>query len=1053
MPTVFIASRLHKIEIDGTDMSSMVIDGGVSEDKVTQDGVVTKSGSLTLQYDGTEHLDPRENSKFVRGKKVALWMQNTSGELEKFATLYLTKDGAWDGAWTLKLDLTCILGYLSDRTAPDDKSGVCPGTATRKNTVIQKLLNEALTSVPGKCVRTSVPGILTTPPEKGNASYISLAGQIAFSEGYALKTDPDGCIFSGKIESNPTRTIAVIRTDTNAIEYTLQGSGELPPNRIQFQQTQKKLDKVPNSRTTISKRYGAAAEAGVTDSTADRTVLLEETTTVEVLNPGSRTRTRTTTVKRAKGLALPLFRAGEVGLYSESEKIVETHRYEKGGDDACKDGGQGRLISSLTEIWKQRGSPDALGEWYGLHRIEGTIVYYPDGNGGEAMYFSNPSDLILVERHLRTHKYLDQGGDGITIVGGSNEKQSQRKNLNTWTETRYYKLAGKLYPRAWKLSVNYTSSDVSLVVFAGVDREEWRRSFPDEWEKETTQTRALGESNSQAVDSQYQLYLQGKLSILDVRNAATRVGSGTIEREFGNSGQLNPPAADRFPAENEATEESTDRELRLRDYSGYELGKQSKRSISIPFLTPGGNVTTSSITTTVNDRGILPLNQNIPPLLDEEIVSTKGFPVSFGSAAQRIGNLVAALIWGRSKGAKISTDLRDWMFDLPIAPAVEVVEFDPISRTYKRYKYIVDGLTLAFDGKETKTEFDLIYLGRIGDPIPTTIFAAPSIVASTTLNISALATDLSIGTPIVVGSTVAVTTTAPVAPDTSAISVVALSAGISSGQSIVLDGQVFSVTASAIAGATAISVSAIAVVSREVPTGTTGRAGQTYFLADDAPAGSTALILSEPLATSTTSSTPIVFDTPGLTPPFLQEIDLDSYSIFTCELETPRASNEPLELESNLILVSELYSFPLLESNTISTSSLTEVEILQSNLIPSSVLDVFEAIILESSLISSSELDTFDATALDSYLISISELEPQTDLDSSAIFTSNLNPQVDLESNFIPIAELNLVDLLESNLVSSSELTDDFPRTNLDSSLISSSEFEEDDAAILFLLG
>lgn len=1046
MPTVFITSRPHKIEIDGTDMSSMVVDGGVSEDKVTQDGVVTKSGSLTLQYDGTEHLDPRENSKFVRGKKVALWMQNISGELEKFATLYLTKDGAWDGAWILKLDFTCILGYLSDRSAPDDKSDVCPGTATRKNTVIQKLLNEALTSVPAKCIRTSVPGILLTPPEKGNASYISLAGQIAFSEGYALKTDPDGCIFSGKIEANPTRTIAVIRTDTNAIEYTFQGSGELPPNRIRFQQTQKKVNKVPNSRTVISKRYGAAAEAGVTGSSADNTILLEETTTTETINPGSRTRTRTTIVKRAKGLALPLFRSGDTSLYSQSEKIVETHRYEKGGDDACKDGGKGRLISSTVETWKQRGSPDALGEWYGLHRIEGITAYYSDGNGGEAMYVSNPADLLLVERRITTYKYLDQGGDGITISGGDGEDKIERANLNTWKETRYFKIAGKLYPRAWKLSTSYTSGDVSSLVFAGVDREEWRRSFPDEWEKETTQTRALGESNSQAVDSQYQLYLQGKISILDVRSAATRVGSGTVEREFGNSGQLNPPAADRFPAEHEVTEEGVDREIRLRDYSGYELGKQSERAISIPYLTPGGNVTTSSTTTTVNGQGILTSSDGTP-------VSTKGFPASFGSAAQRIGNLVAALIWGRSKGAKISTDLRDWMFDLPIAPAVEVVEFDPISRTYKRYKYIVDGFTLAFDGKETKTEFDLIYLGKIGDSIPTTIFAAPSIAASTTLNISALATDLSIGTPIVVGSAVAVTTTAPVAPDTSTIFVAALSAGISSGQSIVLDGQVFSVTANAIAGATAIPVRAIDVISREIPVGTTGRAGQTYFLADDAPAGSTALILSEPLATSTTSSTPIVFDTPGLTPPFLQEIDLDSYAIFSCELETPRASNEPLDLESNLIFTTELQPSVELKSNTVFASELTEVEILQSNLIASSELDLFEATVLESNFIPSSELDTFDATALDSFLISASELEPQTDLDSSAVFTSSLDPQVDLESNLILTTELNLVDLLESHIISSSALTDDFPRTDLTSNSISSSELEEDDAAILFLLG
>jgi hypothetical protein len=393
------------------------------------------------------------------------------------------------------------------------------------------------------------------------------------------------------------------------------------------------------------------------------------------------------------------------------------------------------------------------------------------------------------------------------------------------------------------------------------------------------------------------------------------------------------------------------------------------------------------------------------------------------------------------------------MFDLPIAPAVEVVEFDPISRSYKRFKYIVDGFTLAFDGKETKTEFDLIYLGKIGESIPTTIFAAPSIVASTTLNIGALATDLSIGTPIIVGSTVAVTTTAPVAPNASTISVVALSAGISSGQSIVLDGQVFSVTANAIAGATAISVSPTSVISREVPPGTPGRAGQTYFLADDAPAGSTALILSQPLTTNTSSSTPIAFDAPGLTPPFLQEIDLDSYAIFSSKLETPRASNEPLDLESNLILTTELQPSVELESQIVFTSELAEVEILRSNLVAFSELDVFEATILESNFIPSSNLDTFDATALDSSLISVSELEPQVDLESSAIFSSSLDPQVDLESSFILTTELNLVDLLEANIISSSELTDDFPRTDLTSNSISSSELEEDDAAILFLLG
>lgn len=355
----------HKLQIliGSEDWSRSLVSFDAGQDQRSMNGLILTTGTLVLGsvigIPGS--LNPRSadgRTRWWRGQLIQVWCTDSSGTLVKHrhGHLYILKAPLPPQDGTLTIDLGCIMSLRNFAQPDDDKSGVEPGVYRDRTEIVNSLLSAA--GCPN-CIDEIPDYPLNTPQPKQGGSYVEQAGLIAFGGLASLYQDGNGNIRVASNRLNVSESVEAITIGHDEVNYEASEGSETPCEIIKCVGAEKTLIDNWTTERSISEEYGPAAI--VDPGAGNRVILLKRTETEETTNDDGKRRTEL--VQAPAGIVAP-------DAFKKSLRIVldsyteELHRYE---DYATAT--QGGTPSTAAKLWKilttvQRLFPAAAPEHY-----------------------------------------------------------------------------------------------------------------------------------------------------------------------------------------------------------------------------------------------------------------------------------------------------------------------------------------------------------------------------------------------------------------------------------------------------------------------------------------------------------------------------------------------------------------------------------------------------------------------------------------------------------------------------------------------------------------
>lgn len=252
----------YKLTIAGADYTTAFSEGQFSTSPFNEgDGLLLLTGQITLgQHNAL--LNPRLNKKLKPGNEVRLELLPGGLRAPLFGTMFIA-NSAYDAEQRkATLELTCLLGLLN--YASFNEVGVCienqeEGIAL--SAAIRQLL--VLAGIPATSIYVTIPGTLyeTRTIDQGS-SFVQLAGELAFSQGYVLYQDRFGIIQQQKVSDKFAKTGAVLGlAESQLLQYTQKSdSTGVPPGVTRVSGNRLwpiKPDSATYSKSITNGQYGA----------------------------------------------------------------------------------------------------------------------------------------------------------------------------------------------------------------------------------------------------------------------------------------------------------------------------------------------------------------------------------------------------------------------------------------------------------------------------------------------------------------------------------------------------------------------------------------------------------------------------------------------------------------------------------------------------------------------------------------------------------------------------------------------------------------------------
>ncbi|BAS55384.1 hypothetical protein NIES2135_53310 [Leptolyngbya boryana NIES-2135] len=319
-----------RIEIGSEDWSRSLVSFDAGQDQRSNSGLILTTGTLELGnvigIPGS--LNPRSadgRNRWWRGQLVEIWVTDSTGTEVKHrhGHLYILKAPLPPQNGILRLELGCILSLRNFAQPDDDKSGVVPGNVTNRTAIVNSLLSAA--GCPN-CVDAIDDYPLRTRQPKQGGSYVDQAGQIAFGGLKSLYQDGNGLIRAVSNRLNYGGSSTAIEIGHDEVSYEASEGSETPCEVIKCVGVLKKLTDNWGTEENFSEEYGPASV--VNPSAGSDIILLRRVETKETRNEDGKQRTEL--IVAPAGIVSPdVFpRSLEIVLDSYTE---EEHRYEDFG--------------------------------------------------------------------------------------------------------------------------------------------------------------------------------------------------------------------------------------------------------------------------------------------------------------------------------------------------------------------------------------------------------------------------------------------------------------------------------------------------------------------------------------------------------------------------------------------------------------------------------------------------------------------------------------------------------------------------------------------------
>lgn len=627
----------HRVLIDGVDYSAQLDSYELSDSHVDQSGLVKTQGKIDFTS-GAIPIDNWGLSAIPDGSPITIdvwldgqWQRHPRGALRSVGSTYNELEE------TLSLEVGCLLSARAFAQVPDVfLSGVTPGTSTNVQTVVTRLLQGGgITTIANSA--TGGFSFLDRPQMSGSA--IETAGKMAASIGAICWSDSQGRVRIDNLSLNPSNRIWMDHAYKH-VSFERTKVGQPPTEEVEVNGSYREIHIQKNPVVVGPIREYAPSKWGGTQ-------LQKETTTTTTIDFGGGVETVSTISGINAEVVYRAWNAGGNGLVPEAETSTRVRTFDKNES--------GFLLSNIETIHRERGL--ALGpylDW--AHKKD------PKKFAAASRYGRVPAEV--------TKEFYTYNSAGVLV-----------KKETTFRNT-LCNLLGELGDPQWKLAA---SLDLAQLVVFEKKIETWEEKLPGQWKAYVKVYMAQGRAPSGRTG--VIAGIESKKSQADYVNSIIQAQQLMIVEDKpvdSNSGQSNPPEAERMPAE---------------------LRSESREVDSIAYFPS-------------NASDWQPRKSSLsPPYLPDRYVDQSP-PTEF---AHYYGSLYGGIQQAQWRTARITTPLAQWLIDgyRPWA-AMDVFRHGTV------YTLAISGTSWAGNQTECLVSIDGALLGeRLGAAITNGVLTTP----------------------------------------------------------------------------------------------------------------------------------------------------------------------------------------------------------------------------------------------------------------------------------------------------------------------------------------
>jgi hypothetical protein len=661
----------------------------------TGSGLIKISAKFTLKraIAFTENLDDRINPRWARGKQIIFKINNFNAPV--LGILYIL-NSQFDGLHTLEIEAGCILSLLNFRTPADRGICVFLGEDTSISSIAAKLLLKAgvtdynLSGLPNRYLNIPLPKL-------SNESYISMFGQLCYSNGCIAYQDNTGTVNVKRINIKPTSNLIALKLGEHDIRYERLTGNEQPPEQIRCTGVKK------NYKSSYSKSivYGEGIDSiyrliinklvrelkvdfpqsaipQITEITETQYLIGLETTGVterliqfpRFIDEKGRVIVDYSIKQQMLGAVMPKF------FPWQSELIITEHKinikyYEKKNplsEGKCYEFDEGRLLTEDEYIYQPFGLVLATF----LDNEEDRI-----NTLGLTAYYRNLLKYFVEFHNQTTHQYR-------IVIPSSEAEVQEEKLIEYQVNTTKTQPSGILYnnlpdPVDTTLTGylnSFPAQFIESTIFPSRIVEQTTEIYKllkqDEWAKTAIEKKAFASALPDILKQMTDIAEQqiqsgqtiGNVKIPDV-NTYHALITTNLSQKIDDSGSTTPPSPERFP---------------IREISEKELIVIEK----FPSYA-GSNFKERERAYTVDSNFVIDKNQ-----------------------LQEIAKIEGAILLGKFKGTSCTTKLFSQLFD--------IIPLDGCSwqETSATHYFLIDGFSIAVTNKRVSVAWDGIWVGYGG---------------------------------------------------------------------------------------------------------------------------------------------------------------------------------------------------------------------------------------------------------------------------------------------------------------------------------------------------
>ena len=519
-----LSARKVQILIGGADFSSCLVSLQGSDDHVNSgNGLITFNGQMVLgkSQGFNQSLDDRKNpTRYCRGVQVLVSIANTTGTLQRHprGSLRILKSSYDDETKRLTLELGDLISLLNfkEPTNPDEANNKSLEGKTGGYIITRFLQVAGINAISG-----NLPNTTYNYPLNLSGSYLDTVGKLLYAHNLIGWIDKNEIFQIRPCDITGGGAGVAINVGETELYYKRLSGAETPVEKVKAVGNESVVSESPDYLRDYSEKIGLAS--GIHPDYPDKEIIIESVERIETWDKNTHTKIVTETTKKPYGIIIPevfwnVTPSGEIisrlDRLIDAEIIIKTYKYShdketniltNAQDETYETRGGCRLISLVEEIYQPRGS--YLGEVK------------------EARDNYNINELVTVLTKTITTNYTYTEKDIIKLIT-SNTLEMDVIIKNGTDE-------------AWDA---YTGFEFEFLVPSGKQTQEWKKITKDTWEYKSSGTGCLVRINKDAVifknDSETD---SNKLTLIPNPELSIRRDS--------NSGQEQPPATERCPAE------------------------------------------------------------------------------------------------------------------------------------------------------------------------------------------------------------------------------------------------------------------------------------------------------------------------------------------------------------------------------------------------------------------------------------------------------------------------------------------------------------------------